>query len=158
MSTSATVRQNYKQTAIYDQFVDEHGLFDSYQDLFVFAACVGYAKNRCVTTDFEGDGEMLWMHFTDKSLYQAVAASIAYQHHDDPQALLDTEMQLKTLAMYAAGGAELLEREFGDVKGDPTDAVLNFIREWNDQDDTERRDTLLGDIMSSFETGGNASE
>lgn len=149
--SSAPARQDYKQTGIYDQFVDEHGLFDSYQDLFVFAACVGYANDRCNTTDYEGDSEMLWMHFRNKDLYKAVSAAIAYQHHDDPEALLDTGMQLETMAMYAAGGASVLESEFGDIKGDPTDAVFNYIQDWDEQDDTRSRQTVLGEIMSSFD-------
>lgn len=158
MSSSATVRQKYEQTEIYDQLVDEYGIFDSYVDMFVFAASIGYANDRCVITDYGGDEEMLWMHFSDKELYKAVAASIAYQHHDDPEALLDTEMQLETLTMYAAAGADILEKKFGDLKGDPTDAVLNYIQEWDQKDDTEARQTVLGEIMSSFDQNMQSTE
>lgn len=153
MSSSGNVRQNYEQGPIYEQFTEEHDLFKSKQDLFVFSACVGYANGECRMTDYTGEGEMLWMHFSNKPLYKAVAASIAYQHHDDPEALLEPEMQLETLAMYAAGGADLLDRKFGDIKGDPTDAVLNYIQEWEDQEPTKARQTVLDDIMESFETG-----
>jgi hypothetical protein len=155
MASSTSIREKYEQTSIYEQLVDEHEIINGYVDMFVFAACVGYANERFIR-NYGGDGEMLWMHVSNKELYKAVAASIAYQHHNDPEALLDKELQLRTLAMYSAGGAELLESEFGDIKGDPTDAVLNYIQEWDEQNDTQRRDTLLGDIMSSFESGPSA--
>jgi hypothetical protein len=151
MASSTSIREKYEQTSIYEQLVDEHEIINGYVDMFVFAACVGYANERFIR-NYGGDGEMLWMHVSNKELYKAVAASIAYQ----PEALLDKELQLRTLAMYSAGGAELLESEFGDIKGDPTDAVLNYIQEWDEQNDTQRRDTLLGDIMSSFESGSSA--
>ena len=151
MGADATVRQNYKQSNIYIKLVDEYGIFDSYQDLFMFTACVGFAKDRCKTANYEGEKEMLWMHFSNKDLYRAVAAAIAYQHHDDPEALIKPEIQLETLAMYAAGGAEVLEAEFSEVDEDPTDAVLNYVQDWDEQEDTETRQTVLGEIMASFE-------
>jgi hypothetical protein len=151
MSSDATVRQKYKQTPIYDTMVDEHGIFSSYIDFFVFAACVGYSHNRCEMDNYEGDNEMLWMHFMDKDLYRATAASIAYQHHDDPDALIQPEVQLETLAKYAAGGAEILEQQFGEIAGDPTDAVFNFIQEYDEEEDNETRQTVLGEIMTSFD-------
>ncbi|WP_076610480.1 hypothetical protein [Natronorubrum thiooxidans] len=133
--------------------VDEHNVFNSYVDFFVFSACVGYAKDRCETQNYKGDSEMLWMHFSNKDLYRAVAAAIAYQHHNDSEALINPELQLKTLTMYAAGGADILEAEFGDIKGNPTNAVLNYIQDWDDQEDNESRQTLLAEIMADFEEG-----
>jgi|APHM01.1.fsa_nt_gi hypothetical protein len=151
MASSTNIREKYEQTPVYDQFVDEYEIINGYVDMFIFAACVGYANERYLR-NYGGDSEMLWMHVSNKEIYKAVAASIAYQHHNDPEALLNKELQLETLAMYSAGGAELLENKFGDIKGDPTDAILNYIQEWDDQNDTKRRDTVLGEIMSSFES------
>ena len=155
MSNSSTVRQHYKQPPIYEELTKGHEIFDTKLDLFVFAACVGYAHGRCLTEGYEGSGddqgEMHWMHFSDKDLYRAIAASIAYQHHHEASALVEPTTQLETFAMYAAGGIEVIEDKFGDIKGDPTDAILSFIQDWDEKDDTDKRQTVLGDIMGSFD-------
>lgn len=155
MSNTGKIRQYYTQPDLYDTLTAEHDIFDTKLDLFMFAACVGYAHDRCLTTGYEGtgdnQGEMLWMHFSDKDLYRAIAASIAYQHHADPSALVEPETQLETLAMYAAGGIDVLDTEFSDVKGDPTDAILSFVQDWDENEDTATRQTVLGEIMGSFD-------
>lgn len=150
MSSDATVRVKYEKSDIYEQFVDEYEIFDTYIDFFVFAAAVGYADNRREEAD--GDNEMLWMHFTNKTLYKAVAAAIAYNHHDNPDALIDPEMQLKTLAKFAAGGTTILQEEFEDISGDPTDALLSHIQDREEQEETESRQTVLENIMNSFDS------
>lgn len=149
MSSGATVRVKYEQSDIYEQFVDNNDVFETYIDFFVFAASVGYANNEW--EDPGGDSEILWMHFTDKTLYKSVAAAIAYNHHNDPDALINPEVQLETLAKFAAGGTTILQEEFGDISGDPTDALLNYIQEYEDREDTESRQTVLENIMNSFD-------
>jgi len=115
---TATTRQYYYRHDIYDRMVDEWEVFDSLVDFFVFAASVGYAVSDRPTvntytarevqgsTDDGTRGEMLWMHFSDKQTYRAVAASIAYQHTGDSAALVEPETQLEVLARYAKAGAE----------------------------------------------------
>ena len=149
MSSDATVRVNYEQTEVYEQFVDEYGVFDSYQDFFVFAAAVGYAES---TLEEPGNGsEMLWMHFTDKVLYKATAAAIAYDHMGTPEALIDPEKQLETLAKFSAGGTSVLQDEFGDMEGDPTDALLNYIQSQERDEEEDNSQTMLEEIIDSFD-------
>ena len=149
MSSGATVRVNYEQTDVYEQFVDEYEVFDSYQDFFVFAAAVGYAHD---TLEAPGNGsEMLWMHFTDKVLYKATAAAIAYDHLGNPEALIDPEKQLETLAKFSAGGTSVLQDEFGDIEGDPTDALLNYIQSQQRRDEQDSSQTMLEEIVKSFD-------
>lgn len=149
MSSDATVRVNYEQSDVYEQFVDEHDVFDSYQDFFVFAAAVGYAED---TLEEPGSGsEMLWMHFTDKVIYKATAAAIAYDHLGTPDALIDPEKQLETLAKFSAGGTSILKDEFGDIETDPTDALLNYIQTHQSSDDDGSSQTMLEEIVESFD-------
>lgn len=149
MSSDATVRVNYEQTDVYEQFVDEYSVFNSYQDFFVFAAAVGHARDR---HDDPGSGnEMLWMHFTDKTLYKATAAAIAYNHHKTPEALIDPERQLETLAKFQAGGVKILEEEFGDIEGDPTNALLNYIQDERKEGGGAGTQTVIEQIVKSFD-------
>lgn len=133
------VRTNYRKTGIYDRLVDEEGIFNSYMDLFVFAACRAYAEGERHTEDYQGEAEMLWMHFGNKDFYRAAAACIAYQTTEDAGALMDNERQLEIMAQYASAGADILEDEYGPVKGSPLNSLLNDVRsyepEGNDGDE-----------------------
>lgn len=149
MSSDATVRVNYEQTDVYEQFVDEYGVFNSYQDFFVFAAAVGFANDE--KADPGSGNEMLWMHFTDKNLYKATAAAIAYNDLKKPEALINPEKQLSILAKFQAGGTDILQEKFGDIEGDPTDAILNFIKEQQDVDEDGGTQTVIEKIVESFD-------
>lgn len=150
MSSSQT-RQKYKQTPIYDALVEEHGIFDNYIDCFVFAASVGYSEGRFEQDDYTGDGEMLWMHFSGRDLYRAAAASIAYQHTDDPATLTDPSKQLEVMAKYAAGGAAELEERYGDSKGTPREALLNDIQSQSSEEERGEQNDMLDRIARSFD-------
>lgn len=148
---SSQTRQKYKQTEIYDLLVEEHDIFDNYIDCFVFAASVGYSRERYESEDYTGDGEMLWMHFGSHDLYRAAAAAIAYQHTNDPTALTTPSKQLEVMAKYAAGGAAILEKKFGDSKGTPREGLLNFIQEQSSEDERGQENELLERIARSFD-------
>lgn len=124
---SSTIRQKYRRYDIYDEFVEDHEIFNNYRDMFVFCGCVGYNENKIEKTDYTGDGEQLWMHFTDEPAIRAASASMAYNKTDDLQALIDPEIQLKILAKYAAGGAQFLQSEFGG-ESNPRSALLDYIQ------------------------------
>jgi hypothetical protein len=137
---SSRVRQNYRQTDIYERLVDEEGIFGSYVDLFVFAACRGYAADERHTEDYTGDAEMLWMHFGNRDFYRAAAACIAYQTTGDPESLMNNERQLDIMAQYASAGADILEEEYGPVKGSPLNSLVNDIRGFKpDENESEER-------------------
>lgn len=148
---SSKTRQKYKQSDIYRTLVDEHDIFENYIDCFVFAATVGFSRDRYDLNDYTGDGEMLWMHFGNRDLYRAAAAAIAYQHTGDPAALTNPEKQLEVMAKYAAGGAMVLEEEFGDTKGTPREGLLNFIRSHSTEEERGNEDEVLSRIAQSFD-------
>lgn len=152
------IRIYYDRHDLYDQMVDEWDLFNSYVDFFVFAASVGYATADEATVrgyqdhEYGGEGEMLWMHFSNKTTYRAVAASIAYQHTDDSEALVNPELQLEVLARYAKAGVERLDQEFGDAVSTPRDGLLSFIADYEDTEFESKEGDLIGEITSSFDS------
>jgi hypothetical protein len=152
----STIRQNYYRHELYDKMVSEWDVFDTFVDFFVFAGSVGYATVDRATTagyaesEFEGDGEMLWIHFSNKNTYRAVAASIAYQHTGDPEALVKPAIQLEVLARYAKAGVERLDNEFGDSASPPRDGLISFIQNERPTESPESSD-LLGSIVDSFD-------
>lgn len=163
-SSTATTRQYYHRHDIYDQMVSDWEIFDSLVDFFVFSASVGYAVsdrptvNTYADKEFQGktdegtQGEMLWMHFTDKPTYRAVAASIAYQHTSDSSALVEPETQLEVLARYAHAGAMRLDREFGDAANPPRDGLVSFIDKFHEADGTTDNEDILSRIVDSFDS------
>ncbi|WP_416838766.1 hypothetical protein [Haloferax sp. DFSO52] len=158
--SESTIRQNYYRHSLYDKMVEEWDLFNTYVDFFVFAACVGYATIDRTTaagytkSEYAGEGstqgEMLWMHLSNKTTYRAVAASIAYQHSGDPEALVDPKIQLEVLARYARGGIERLEEEFGNSASTPRDGLISFIENEQPSGEPEQED-VLGSIVESFD-------
>lgn len=156
--SDSNIRIYYDRHDLYDQMVDEWDLFNSYVDFFVFAASVGYATADAATVrgytdnEYSGEGEMLWMHFTNKPTYRAVAASIAYQYTDDPDALVDPEVQLDVLARYAKAGIETLDQEFGDSVSTPRDGLISFIDDYEESRfEGETNEDILSEISGSFD-------
>lgn len=160
--SESTVRIHYNRNELYDKFVQEWDLFNSYVDLFVFAASVGYATAdesdviEYTDAEFKGTGdnrgEMLWMHFAGKTTYCAVAASLAYQLFDDPEALGDPKLQLEALARFAKAGMDTLEQEFGDSVSTPRDGMLSFIANFEEHDATsaDSDGNIMNRISGSF--------
>jgi hypothetical protein len=159
----ATTRQYYYRHEIYDRMVDEWEVFDSLVDFFVFAASVGYAisdrptvnaygrEEYQGTTDEGTRGEMLWMHFTGKGTYRTVAASIAYQHTRDSNALVDPETQLEVLARYARAGVDRLDEEFGTAASPPRDGLVSLVDKFHEVDGGHDSDDILSGIVDSFD-------
>jgi hypothetical protein len=90
------------------------------------------------------------MHLSNKQTYRAVAASIAYQHTGDPEALVDPKIQLEVLARYAKAGVERLHREFGESATTPRDGLISFIENQQPSKNTGQ-DDILGSIVDSFD-------
>lgn len=147
----SNARVDYEKTEVYETMVDDYEIFDSYVDFFVFAASLGFARDEYVPDGDEGDNEILGMHLNRKDLYQVVAASIAYQHTEDPEMLVSPRKQLPILARYAAGGAQIAAEEFGDVTGDPTDAVVSFLRDAHNEDQQDEEEEILAQIREGFD-------
>jgi len=145
----------YRKTELYETVVDEHEVFENYYDFLVFLAVVGYFENNPKRSGHRGSGtkgtkgEIGLQNVQSNDLYQTIMACLAFQDTGDPDALVDASQQMKILSQYSAGGLEIAEREFGDVAGDPTDAILNYIR--NTEGENPGLGGELGKIVQSFD-------
>jgi dnd system-associated protein 4 len=130
----------YRQTELYETIVDEYDVFENYYDFLLFLAVIGYRERKPNRSHYRGDrdagtaGEIGLQNVYSNDVYRAIMAGLAFQDTNDPEALVDSSKQMKILSQYAAGGLEVAEQEFGDVSGDPTDAILNYIERQEDED------------------------
>lgn len=144
----------YKKSELYDRVVDEYNIFENSYDFMVFLAVMGYQEGNVVRKGYEGSdadgtrGQIGAENFFANDLYRVIASSIAFQDTENLGALVDDEIQAEKLAQHAAGGLEVAEREFGQIAGDPTDAIVNYIK--NHQDDAGYQGTL-GEIVKAFD-------
>ncbi|MFD1646895.1 hypothetical protein [Haloarchaeobius litoreus] len=145
----------YRKSDLYTQVVDEYGVFNSSYDFLIFLAVVGYREDRINRNNYRGDrdagtvGEIGLQNVFSNDLYRVIMSSLAFQEENDPAALVETSTQMKVLAQYAAGGLDFAEEEFGDIAGDPTDAILNYIRTKQQEDDEVGGE--LGEIVDAFD-------
>ncbi|QUO47191.1 hypothetical protein [Halorubrum ruber] len=146
---------NYKKTELYDTLVDEYEVFENYYDLLIFLAVIGYKEDNPVREGYRGSssegtaGESGLHNVYSQDLYRTIMASLAFQDTGDPEALVDEQTHMKVLAQYAAGGLEIAEDEFGDIAGDPTDAIINYIK--MSQSEGTGTEGELAKIVQSFD-------
>jgi dnd system-associated protein 4 len=145
----------YKKTDVYDALTDEHGIFDYYFDVIMFMAVLGYREGEIETEDYLGDederGSIGIERFHNNNHYHAIVAALAFQKTGDPSSMADPDVHRKIIPQYAAGGLKVYEREFGDVAGDPTDALANYIKSCVDDEEVTREDDELQTIIQSFD-------
>lgn len=138
----------YKKSDLYDKVVDEYEIFEYGYEFMIFLAVMGYREGNSDQEDYRGDGEIGLENLLNKELYRIIMASLAFQDTGNPEALVDTDRQEKILAQYSAGGLEIAEREFGQTAGDPTNAIVSYIKS---HQDTETYQGTLGEIVSAFD-------
>lgn len=139
---------NYKKSDLYERVVDEYGIFDYGYEFMTFLAVLGYQEGNPEREDYRGDGEIGLENLLNRELYRIIMASLAFQDTGDPEALVDVDRQERILAQYSAGGLKIAEEEFGQTAGDPTDALVNYIR---NHQETETYQGTLGEIVSAFD-------
>lgn len=147
----------YEQGGLYNQLVDEHEIFDHYYEVLVFLAVVGYREDNVKRENYKGDpgaetqSEAGLENVRSRDLFQTVAACLAFQDTGNPEALVDPMEHKRVIAQYAAGGLEFAETEFGQNAGDPTDAIVNYIRSRKDDEDDEVIQGELQKIVTAFD-------
>lgn len=148
----------YEQGELYQKLVDDYEVFDHLYEVLVFLAVVGYREGVVKRTDYKGDtaedtdGEAGLQNVHSRDLYHTVAACLAFQDTDDPQALVDPVEHKRVIAQYAAGGLEVAQEKFGENAGDPTDAIVSFIKARREEGETkEETDGQLEDILAGFD-------
>lgn len=149
----------YRQSELYDQVVDEYNIFENAYDFMIFLAVMGYQEDSPKRENHEGSevdgtrGQIGVENFFENGFYRTIASCIAFQDTGDPEVLnrqSAEEEQIEKLTQYAAGGLEIAEEEFGQVAGDPTDAIVNYIKR---QRDSESYQGTLGEIVDEFNEG-----
>lgn len=139
----------YERTETYERLVDKHSVFDTYYDVLVFLAVVGYEEREYVAdAETGGDGEINFSSIPN--LYRTIVSSLAFQRTGEPSALVDRERQIEVLSAYAAGGDRVLQTEVGSLATDPTDEIVSYVRSAR-ENERERDEGILGDIVQSFD-------
>lgn len=147
----------YKKTDVYDELTKEHEIFEYYYDVLVFMAVLGYRAGELETEDYLGDedagtrGSIGIERFHNNNHYHAIVAALAFQKTGDPSAMADPTIHAEVLAQYSAGGLKIYKKEFGDVAGDPVDALANYIKSTVDGQDLTTEDDELQTIIQSFD-------
>lgn len=138
---------------LYEDLADQYDVFEYPRDVLMFMAVLGYVEGEPKRDDYKGSddnqGNTRIEGFYTQEMYQVFGGCLAYQDTGDPDALVDLELQAEVISQYAAGGLEIAQEEFGDVAGDPTDAIVNYINKIaKDRDKTVT--TILKNIRQNF--------
>lgn len=144
-------RIRYEKTATYEILVDgDAAIFETYKDLFLLAAAIGYNRGR---TDEPGNSdEIPWRVLQDNPQNVIVAKSIAYAETEDPEALIDDERQVDVLRKYAAAGIDIIHAQVIDQPGEPLDNMVDFLRRNRDKESEESRRGILEEIEQEFQS------
>ena len=123
----------------------EKGLFKTYKDLMIFAACLGFKRRKRV--EFNKSSEPINLQIFSGSFDHTVINTIAIAETNDPTVMSSeqdkSDQRIKVFEEYACGGLEILQDEIWDSKlMSWEDAFLRFVL----QEETES--SLLDDITS----------
>lgn len=144
----------YKKTPLYDTLTDEYAIFEHYYDVMVFLAVLGFRADEIETDDYRGSDEQRGSigieRFYGNDRYHAIVAALAYQQTNDPSAMADPAIHREVIAQYAAGGLRVYQDAIGDVAGDPTDAIANYVKSCIDETHTSPDDELQT-IIQNFD-------
>ena len=124
-------------------------IFESNTRLLVFAASLGFARNRRAKAHND-NGEIRWNYIGQNQRLRVITASLAYAAHGDPEVILDQDLQIETLQTYGAGGARILKKEVVDEPGDPLDNLITLLQQQRDQDQMEEQVGILEDIENEI--------
>lgn len=136
----------YENNEAFEELADgDSPIFDSRVRFLVFAASVGYAKDRSVEDPGE-DNYIRWNYIGQDSQLSVITASLAYSVTEDPEVILDPHDQFDVLSRYGAGGARLIKKEVVDAPGDNLDNLVDFIQNHRNEDEMKERVGVLEEI------------
>lgn len=136
----------YEKNAVFDELAEgTEAVFESNTRLLVFAASVGFSRNKRVPNHDE-NGEVRWSYIAQNQRLSVVASALAYADIGDPDVILDPERKIDTLTAYGAGGARILEREVLEKPGSNLDNLIAFLRQHRDEDQLKRQVGVLEEI------------
>ena len=144
--SSGTLTFKYENNEAFEELADgDSPVFDSRVRFLVFAASVGYAKDRSVEDPGE-DNYIRWNYIEQDSQLSVITASLAYAVTEDPEVILDAHDQFDVVRRYGAGGARLIKKEVIDEPGDSLNNLVDFIQAHRDEDVMKERVGVLEEI------------
>lgn len=144
-------RIRYDKTETYDILVDgENAIFDTYKDLFLLAASVGYDRKKW-DEDPGTENEIPWRILRNNPENLVVAQSIAYAHTEEYETLIDADEQVEILQKYASSGIEIIRSHVVEQPGDPLDNMIEFLRQNRDIESEEEQISVLENIEQEFQ-------
>ncbi len=144
--SSGTLTFKYENNEAFEELADgDSPVFDSRVRFLVFAASVGYAKDRSVEDPGE-DNYIRWNYIEQDSQLSVITASLAYAVTEDPEVILDAHDQFDVVRRYGAGGARLIKKEVIDEPGDNLNNLVDFIQAHRDEDVMKERVGVLEEI------------
>jgi hypothetical protein len=151
-----TMSVSFKKPDLYDEWVDDYEIFDNLYDAVIFMAVLGYVEDSVERENFRGSkggvgqGNIRIESFYSDDIYRVIGGCLAYQDTEDPDALVDTELQAETISKYATGGLEVAQEEFGAIPGNPADAIVNYIEAHEERPETGKK-SILTKIRENFD-------
>ena len=145
----------YSSKDVYDRFMKEDvGIFLTFKDVLLFAACVGY-KERHGSASFtpgkkEDKGEIHWEVLERDSMNISTVNALALAETKNLDVVLTTEEsydnKISTLERLADIGIRIMTQKILDQPGDALDNMLGYIF----QQLQEKEDSILKRIDNEF--------
>lgn len=144
--SSGALTFKYENNEAFEELADgDSPIFDSRVGFLVFAASVGYAKDRSIE-DPGKDNFIRWNYISQDSQLSVITASLAYAVTNEPEVILDPHDQFDVLHRYGAGGSRLIKQEVVDAPGDNLDNLIDFIQNYRNEDEMKERVGVLEEI------------
>lgn len=140
----------YEKNEVFTELAEgSDSVFESNTRLLVFAASLGFARNRKAQTH-DDNGEIRWNYIGQNQRLRVITASLAYADHGEPDVILEQAPQIETLQTYGAGGARILKEEVIDEPGEPLDNLIALLQQHRDQEEMEKQVGILEDIENEI--------
>lgn len=118
----------YTKTEMYKRLKDEEEIFDTYKDVLLFLASVGYSKDNKGDLP-SGGNEIAWEYIARDPTQHIFVKCMAYADTEDKEALSDTDRQIDILLKYADGGEDIIKEEVLDNRGDVLENLVEYLKE-----------------------------
>jgi dnd system-associated protein 4 len=118
------VRRPHEFEAMMLDLTKEMKVFESYKDLMIFAACLGFRRKKRMS--FEKSSEPINLSIFSGDFDGSVMNALAVAEIEDPLVMGNESEDKKILIFeeYACGGLDILKTEYWDVKIDNWENAL----------------------------------
>jgi len=126
-----------RRPEIYEEMLDElrnKGVFKTYKDALMFAACLGYDREKRI--EFSKSSEPVNLQIFSGEFNHTILNMLAVAETLDPACMgRDKEDEkVRIFEEYACGGLEILKNEFWDSKADWELGLMTLIMQEEDSE------------------------